>query len=339
MKEIIIRTNFNIKVGLGHFFRCKILKEKFERKNFKVTFIIDNITKSKLTKNINILNLNQKRFNYLEDSKLVYEKIKNRDVCLILVDDYRIDFRWEKIFVKKGYKVAIIDDLANRKHYCDFLIDSGWYGKKENIERYSKLIKKNTITLYGPQYKILSPKIKRIKKKEFNIMFYFGGGNYLNSYYEIINDLVTKLKLFRIKVKVNIVVSGLFNLNKKINNKNKHVNIIKNNYELSKIINGTSLYIGSNSSIVNDLSYLKTPRILISVNKLQNINIKNYQDLGNYIYIKHPFTQSLNKITNLIIEVVNNFTRFKNLFLNPKIKIDKNGADRIVKILIKKIDD
>ena len=97
MKEIIIRTNFNIKVGLGHFFRCKILKEKFEKKNFKVTFITDNITKSKLTKNINILNLNQKIFNYLEDSKLVYEKIKNRDVCLILVDDYRIDFRWEKI--------------------------------------------------------------------------------------------------------------------------------------------------------------------------------------------------------------------------------------------------
>ena len=55
MKEIIIRTNFNTKVGLGHFFRCKILKEKFEKKNFKVTFIIDNITKSKLTKNINIL--------------------------------------------------------------------------------------------------------------------------------------------------------------------------------------------------------------------------------------------------------------------------------------------
>ena len=135
MKEIIIRTNFNTKVGLGHFFRCKILKEKFEKKNFKVTFIIDNITKSKLTKNINILNLNQKRFNYLEDSKLVYEKIKNRDVCLILVDDYRIDFKWEKIFVKKGYIVAIIDDLANRKHYCDFLIDSGWYGKKKNVER------------------------------------------------------------------------------------------------------------------------------------------------------------------------------------------------------------
>ena len=338
MKEIIIRTNFDIKVGLGHFFRCKILKEKFEKRNFKVTFIVDNITKSKLTKNQNILNLNQKKFNYLKDSKLVYEKIKNKDVFLILVDDYRIDFRWEKLFVKKGYKVAIIDDLADRKHCCDFLIDSGWYGKKENAERYSKLIKKKTITLYGPQYKILNQKIKRIKKKEFNIMFYFGGGNYLNSYYKIINNLVKQLKFFKFKVKINVVVSGLINLNKKIINKNNFINIIKNNYELSKIINETSLYIGSNSSIVNDLSYLKTPRILISVNKLQNININTYQDLGNYIYIKHPFKQNLGKINELIFEAVNNFTRFKNLFLNPKIKVDKNGADRIVKILIKKID-
>jgi len=338
MKEIIIRTNFNIKVGLGHFFRCKILKEQFEKKKFKVTFVIDNNTKSKLTENLNILNLGQKKFNYLEDSKLVYEKIKNKNVFLILVDDYRIDFRWEKIFVKKGYKVAIIDDLANRKHCCNFLIDSGWYGREENVKRYSKLVNKKTITLYGPHYKILNPKIKKIKKKEFSIMFYFGGGNYLNNYYKIINDLIKKIDQFKIKVKINIIVSGLFKLNKKINTEHKQVKIIKNNYELSEIINNTSLYIGSNSSIVNDLSYLKIPRILISVNKLQNININTYQDLGNYIYIKYPFTQSLDKISKLIFDVIKNFIRVKSLFLNPKIKIDKNGADRIVKILIKKID-
>ena len=339
MNEIIIRTNFNAKIGLGHFYRCKILKDRFEEKKFKVTFVIDNNIKSDLVKNLNILNLGKKKFNNSDDSKLTYEKIKNKKIFIILVDDYRINFKWEKFFVEKGYKVAVIDDLANRKHYCNFLIDSGWYGKEKNIKRYSKLLDNSPITLYGPEYKILNPKIKKVNKKDFNIMFYFGGGNYLNNYYKILDGLIKKLDQIKIKVIINIVVSGLFTLNRKIKSKNTKVNIVKNNYELSGLINQTSLYVGSNSSVVNDLSYLQTPRVLIAVNKLQNIDINNYQDLGNYIYIGYPFKQDLNKISLLIFDMIKNFKRVKNLFYNQNKKIDKNGVKRIVRILLQKRND
>ena len=50
MKEIIIRTNFNIKVGLGHFFRCKILKEKFEKKILRLLLLLTILPNQNLLK-------------------------------------------------------------------------------------------------------------------------------------------------------------------------------------------------------------------------------------------------------------------------------------------------
>ena len=58
--------------------------------------------------------------------------------------------------------------------------------------------------------------------------------------------------------------------------------MIKGNFDY-QILLIIAHFIGSNSSIVNELSFLKIPRILIPVNKFQNINLETYQKLGNYI--------------------------------------------------------
>ena len=141
MKEIIIRTIFNKDVGLGHISRCKILNKYFDKKKFKTTFIIDNNIKSRITDNLNVINLGEKKYKAVNDAKKVFNIIKNRRILFIIVDDYRIDFKWENYLHQKGYKIIVLDDLANRKHICNCLIDSGWHGEKINQTRYSHLIK------------------------------------------------------------------------------------------------------------------------------------------------------------------------------------------------------
>ena len=163
MKEIIIRTNFNKRIGLGHIARCKILNEFFNKKKIKTTFILDNNIKSNITEKLNIINLGNKKYSPLDDAKKVFNKIQNKKILFVLVDDYRIDYKWENFFYKKGYKIVVLDDLANRKHVCNYLIDSGWHGEKLNRLRYLKLINKNANQLLGTQFKILNSKIKKKK--------------------------------------------------------------------------------------------------------------------------------------------------------------------------------
>ena len=47
MQEVIIRTNFNKNVGLGHLYRCLKLANEL-KKYYKITFAIDK--KSKISK-------------------------------------------------------------------------------------------------------------------------------------------------------------------------------------------------------------------------------------------------------------------------------------------------
>ncbi len=335
MREIIIRTNFNKKIGLGHISRCKILSKYFENKNYKTTFILDNNIKSNITNDLNIINLGQQKYESQKDANKVFKIIKNKKILFILIDDYRIDYRWEYFFYKKGYKIIVIDDLANRKHFCNFLIDSGWYGKNSNFLRYHQLLNINSKKLLGPTFKIINPKIKKTKKRNFNILIYFGGGNYITKYNKLINFLINRLTTIKKKVILNIVCSDLIKIKKFNGKKNVDVNFINGNFDLSSLINNTSLYIGSNSSIVNELSYLKIPRILIAVNKLQNIDVQTYQKLGNYICINHPNQKHQSKLAELTIQIIKNYKRVKNLFNKTEIKINRNGASKISTILLK----
>lgn len=334
MKEIIIRTNFNNKIGLGHFFRCKILKEKFEKKKYKVTFIIDNNNK-KITKKIKTIALNSKKFNYLKDAKKVHSIIKNKKIFLIIVDSYLIDYKWERFLFNKGYKILVIDDLANRRHHCHYLVDSTSYDKEISVKRYAGLLNNDCKLLTGPNYKIISSKIKKINKTNFNIMIYFGGGFYLNFYISLINLLLKKFKKLRKKIKIYIVCTKFSNTDK-IKKNYSFVKLIKDNFNLAKIINNTSLYIGSNSSIVNELTYLRIPRLLIAMNKKQNIDVNSYQKFGNYICINYPNRRKQNKIANLAVQLIKKYKRIKKLFSYPMIRIDNNGADRIVNFVLKK---
>ena len=44
----------------------------------------------------------------------------------LVVDNYQLDILWESQMRKYSKKIIAIDDLANRKHDCDILIDQNF---------------------------------------------------------------------------------------------------------------------------------------------------------------------------------------------------------------------
>ncbi len=343
MRYIIIRTNFGKKVGLGHIFRVKYLAEEFIKKKYKVIFFVDkNSEDNKILKKLklNYLEIDVKNFNQKLDSNKILKIIKNINVKYIIIDDYRISSTWENTFYKK-YKLIVIDDLANRKHKCHYLIDTGWYGNIETNKRYLKLVPKSTIKILGPRFFISDPNIKRKNIKQINIMFYFGAGTHIKVYFNLIKKITDDLKNNK-SIKFYIVLGAYLKNNKKLNilfKKNKSIVIIENNLDIGKYISRINFYIGSTSSIINNLNYTNCVRILISLNKFQNINILNYENLGNYFFIKNIKKISLIKFTKLTNTIINNFLQIKLLHKKKNISVDKNGAKRIFNRIIKNTKD
>jgi|TARA_B110000259_G_C14031567_1_gene406932 UDP-2,4-diacetamido-2,4,6-trideoxy-beta-L-altropyranose hydrolase len=83
-----------------------------------------------------------------------------KDFCpeWLVIDHYALDVDWEikiKPFVKS---LMVIDDLADRKHDCDFLLDQTFGRQKED---YSEIVPNHCVLLCGAQYSLLRKEFSR----------------------------------------------------------------------------------------------------------------------------------------------------------------------------------
>lgn len=70
----------------------------------------------------------------------------------LVVDHYALDARWEEVLRPHAKRIMVIDDLADRPHTCDLLLDQN-LGRQE--ADYGSLLKGKTTPLIGPQYALL----------------------------------------------------------------------------------------------------------------------------------------------------------------------------------------
>jgi UDP-2,4-diacetamido-2,4,6-trideoxy-beta-L-altropyranose hydrolase len=78
----------------------------------------------------------------------------------LVVDHYALDARWEEVLRPQSQRIMVIDDLADRPHACDLLLDQN-LGRKE--ADYGGLLKGKTTTLVGPQYALLRPEFAALR--------------------------------------------------------------------------------------------------------------------------------------------------------------------------------
>lgn len=81
---------------------------------------------------------------------------------LIVVDHYRIDAAGEARLRGDGRRVLVIDDLANRSHACDLLVDPGFGRRRES---YEGLIPLHATALFGPSHAFVRPEFAAARQR------------------------------------------------------------------------------------------------------------------------------------------------------------------------------
>lgn len=165
--NIIFRVDASVNIGTGHVVRCLTLADELRSKGADVRFIcredngnlIDFIKK----KNYEVYPLPAGIDSY-KDLKLTEEILKEQDKMpdVLIVDHYGIDVKWESPIRKVVKKIMVIDDLANRKHDCDILLDQN-YSQDDN--RYNGLLANGCGRLLGPRYALLRPQFYEAREK------------------------------------------------------------------------------------------------------------------------------------------------------------------------------
>jgi UDP-2,4-diacetamido-2,4,6-trideoxy-beta-L-altropyranose hydrolase len=96
---------------------------------------------------------------------------------MIIVDHYAIAQPWQALLREHASSIMVIDDLADRQHDCDFLLDSNLY--LGLYTRYDKLVPATCHKMLGIKYALLRDEFshapKRIRTQIKNVLVFFGG--------------------------------------------------------------------------------------------------------------------------------------------------------------------
>ncbi len=196
--KIIFRVDSSQKIGTGHVMRCLTLADALKNHGAQIEFITRNIEgnlagfinergyKTHLleqdgTKNENYcFHANWLEASWQSDAKQTAELAKGAD--WLVIDHYAIDGRWEKGLRPHVKKIMVNDDLADRKHDCDVLLDQNFY--TDFATRYNGLVPPQTRLLLSPRYAVLRDEFieQRAKlEREFGavkkILLSFGGAD------------------------------------------------------------------------------------------------------------------------------------------------------------------
>ncbi len=79
---------------------------------------------------------------------------------LIVVDHYALGSDWENAVRGGAARIFVIDDLANRAHACDILLDQNFGA--DDPQRYRGLVPQSTRLLLGPAYALLREEFRTI---------------------------------------------------------------------------------------------------------------------------------------------------------------------------------
>ncbi|NML86969.1 UDP-2,4-diacetamido-2,4,6-trideoxy-beta-L-altropyranose hydrolase [Polaromonas sp.] len=78
----------------------------------------------------------------------------------LVVDHYALDQRWEEALAPHYRQLLVIDDLADRPHRCDLILDQNLGSQPEH---YSSLVPAHCQVLTGPHYALLRPEFAALR--------------------------------------------------------------------------------------------------------------------------------------------------------------------------------
>ena len=206
MKLILIRADASLSIGSGHVMRCRTLARELQNRGATITFLCR-------SQPADLIALLEQDFPVLALPELplvFHEGLEGRNLygawlgcsqdqdaadCLqalrqagirradgLVVDHYGLDAQWQAQLLAglAKPKLLVIDDLADRQHLADLLLDQNFFGK-ESVDRYRSLVPTACRQLLGPHYALLSPEYAQLhplvpaRSELRRVLVFFGG--------------------------------------------------------------------------------------------------------------------------------------------------------------------
>ncbi len=187
--RVAIRTDASVAIGTGHVMRCLALAEALRVQGAAIEFVcraepgnlLELIREHGFVAHALVCD-QRKDLDWAEDARQTLAAFADRSFDGLVVDHYRLDARWESRVGVACRRLMVIDDLANRPHDCDLLLDQNYYHDAER--RYRGLLPARCRQLLGPVHALLAAEYEQALQhhqpraaKIDRVLVFFGGSD------------------------------------------------------------------------------------------------------------------------------------------------------------------
>lgn len=314
------RVDASTKEGTGHVMRCLTLAGELRTLGAKVFFmcrrrpgdLVDFIQESgyrvyEMTGAYNV--------SWKEDAVRTIQILENIGTAeWLVVDHYGLDARWEKAVGHHIQKLMVIDDLANRPHDCDLLLDQNLYRNME--QRYKGLVPERTKLLLGPSFTLLREEFLQStcnRKWDGNvrrILVSFGGSDPTN---ETLKTLKAIEKL-NVPLMVDIVIGSSHSCRQDIARfceRKEGMQLHVQTKEMARLMEHADLAVGAGGSSVWERCYMQLPSLIIETAANQTEVISTLQEMGAVFYLGKSEEVDVDLLYQTLKELIDNSQRIK----------------------------
>jgi UDP-2,4-diacetamido-2,4,6-trideoxy-beta-L-altropyranose hydrolase len=210
MSSILFRCDASLSIGSGHVMRCRTLARELQQRGARITFLCrrqpgDLI--GLLEEEFAVLPLPEQPLAACEgfegralygawlgctqaaDAALCLEALAEAGITSaswLVADHYGLDSSWEDQMLAglagrdAPPKLLVIDDLADRQHQADLLLDQNFVGEATE-QRYQGLLPPHCRQILGPHYALLGPEYAKLhplvpsRTDLRRVLVFFGG--------------------------------------------------------------------------------------------------------------------------------------------------------------------
>lgn len=192
--RIVIRTDASPQIGTGHLARCQSLADALRMRGAKITFVCRHLTAGAAER------LQAAGHTVVcidgagepdelahsawlggaqsEDAARTRAALADFVPDWLIVDHYALDARWQRALREVAVRIMVIDDLADREHDCDLLLDQNLYAGMEL--RYAQRVAAAARLLLGPRHALLRPEFAAVRGRRRDgtvrrVLVFFGG--------------------------------------------------------------------------------------------------------------------------------------------------------------------
>ena len=199
VNNIVFRTDATSQIGTGHFMRCLTLADGLKQHGAHIRFVSRKLPvhlRDMLTaKGMELVSLDSDASaapidelahahwlgtSQTQDAQASIQALSDRAWDWLIVDHYALDARWERAMRSSARQIMVIDDIADRQHDCDVLLDQNFYVDMQT--RYTGKVPAHCQLLLGPRYALLRDEFQKLREQVKprtgpvkRILVFFGG--------------------------------------------------------------------------------------------------------------------------------------------------------------------